>query len=531
MRLRPASLSVPAVAGFGLLLLSGCTPTATKPQRFILSFVPPAPAAAPPADLPEPPPYYQGLLDREEPGPLLAAMAAPPEPPEADRRLQRSEVLFQEGLRLQRSGEWNQARVEFDRALDVLLRAPSNMSGRDLIEKRYYDLVEAIHRVEVEEASRERTEPVFDRAPLDDILEKTFPIDPRLTPKIREQVAATVSQLPLEVNDSVMSYIHYFNTKGRRTLIGGLTRSGRYRGMIQRILDEEGLPKEIIFLAQAESGFLPRAVSNKMATGMWQFISARGLEYGLKQTREIDDRLDPEKATRAAARHLKDLYHEFGDWYLAVAAYNCGPGNVQRAVERTGYADFWEIRKRGALPRETSNYLPIIVALTIMTKNPREYGLEDVTLAPPIEYDTLEVAAPTHLGLLADIVGVPLAEMKELNPAVLRSVAPANYAVRVPKGTLKIAVAGLDLVPSERRAAWRVHRVGAGETVPVIARRYGIAEKSIVEINADCMTAEEGDLMVIPSAYPEPQGTLAPRPRVKPRTYTTARARSSSRRR
>ncbi len=517
--------------GLGLLALVGCTPTATRPQRFILSFVPPAPAAPPPIHLPDPPPYYQGLLDREEPGTLLARMAAPPEPPEVDRRLQRSEVLFQEGLRLHRSGEWAQARVEFDRAMDVLLRAPANLAGRDLLEKRYYDLVEAIHRVEVEQASRERIEPVFDRAPLDDILEKTFPVDPRLTPKIREQVAATVSQLPLEVNDSVMSYITYFNTKGRRSLIGGLTRSGRYRGMIQRILDEEGLPPELIFLAQAESGFLPRAVSRVKATGMWQFMSARGRQYGLEQNREIDDRLDPEKATRAAARHLKDLYHEFGDWYLAVAAYNCGPVNVQRAVERTGFADFWEIRKRNALPRETSNYLPIIVALTIMTKNPREYGLEGVVPASPIEYDTLIAGAPTHLGLLADILGLPLVELKELNPAILRSVAPGGYAVRIPKGTLKSATAGLDLVPAERRAAWRVHRVGAGETVPVIARRYGIAEKSIVEINADCLVAEEGDLLVIPSAYPEPRTVVAPRPRTRQRTYQTARVKPSAARR
>jgi membrane-bound lytic murein transglycosylase D len=524
MRLRPASLGV--LTG---LLLGGCTSTATRPQRFVLSFVPPAAPPAVPLQLPEAPPYSEGLLDREQPGFLLAALAAPPEPPEADRRIKQSEVLFQEGLRLHRAGEWDQARVEFDRALEVLLRAPANLTGRELIARRYHDLADAIHRIELEQASREHSEPVFDRAPLDDIIERTFPIDPRLAPRIREQVSATVSQLPLEVNDLVMSYITYFNTKGRRSLIGGLTRSGRYRAMIQRILDEEGLPPELIFLAQAESGFLPRAVSVKKATGMWQFISARGREYGLDQTREIDDRLDPEKATRAAARHLKDLYHQFGDWYLAVAAYNCGPLNVQRAVERTGYADFWEIRKRNALPRETSNYLPIILALTIITKNPREYGIEDVTPDPPIEYDTLETEAPTHLGLLADILGMPLANLKELNPAILRAVAPAGYQVRVPRGSLKIALAGLDLVPRERRSAWRVHRVGAGESLPVIARRYGVAERSIADLNADCMTAEEGDLLVIPAGYPEP--AAAQKARGKARAYTSARARPAPARR
>ena len=149
--------------------------------------------------------------------------------------------------------------------------------------------------------------------------------------------------------------------------------------MIQRILDEEGIPQEIIHLAQAESGFIPRAVSRAAAGGMWQFLKWRGNEYGLKQTAYTDDRMDPEKATRAAARHLRDLYHEFGDWYLAIAAYNCGPGNVEKAVERTGYADFWELRARGVLPAETTNYVPIILAMTIMEKNAAEYGIEGFT--------------------------------------------------------------------------------------------------------------------------------------------------------
>ena len=136
--------------------------------------------------------------------------------------------------------------------------------------------------------------------------------------------------------------------------------------MIQRVLDEEGVPQELIHLAQAESGFIPRAVSRKAAGGMWQFLAWRGQQYGLMQTKYTDDRMDPEMATRAAAHHLHDLYNEFGDWYLAIAAYNCGPGNVEKAVERTGYADFWELRSHGLLPAETTNYVPIILAMTII---------------------------------------------------------------------------------------------------------------------------------------------------------------------
>ena len=160
--------------------------------------------------------------------------------------------------------------------------------------------------------------------------------------------------------------------------------------MIQRILDEEGVPQELIHLAQAESGFIPRAMSSKAAGGMWQFVKFRGQEYGLTQTKYTDERMDPEKATRAAARHLHDLYNQFGDWYLAIAAYNCGPGAVQRAVERTGYADFWELRRRAVLPAETTNYVPIILAMTIMEKNAAEYGLTGIQFDPPIEYDTVD---------------------------------------------------------------------------------------------------------------------------------------------
>jgi membrane-bound lytic murein transglycosylase D len=177
------------------------------------------------------------------------------------------------------------------------------------------------------------------------------------------------------VEDPVVGYINFFTTpSGREIVAAGIRRAGRYGSMIRRILDEEGLPPEMFYLAQAESGFMPRAVSWAAASGMWQFIQSRGREYGLMQTPHTDDRYDPEKATRAAAKHLRDLYHQFGDWYLAVAAYNCGPGAVERGVQRTGYADFWELHKRKVLPRETANYLPIILASPSWPRIPRRTG-------------------------------------------------------------------------------------------------------------------------------------------------------------
>jgi len=296
--------------------------------------------------------------------------------------------------------------------------------------------------------------------------------------------------------------------------------------MIQRILDEEGVPPELIYLAQAESGFFPRAVSYKQATGMWQFVQFRGREYGLMQTPYSDDRLDPEKATRAAARHLRDLYNHFGDWYLAIAAYNCGPGNVERAVERTGYADFWELRSRRVLPIETTNYVPIILAMTIMAKNAKEYDLEGVIPDPPLEYDVATMTSPTHLALVADMTESPVSELQGLNPSLLKSVAPAGYQLNLPRGTADAVIAALQSVPPERRASWRMHKVGSGETLAMIGKRYGASPSVIAAANRMQSDAPEtGDRLVIPQSAATPAVLRRPAAR---RTSGAAPARRSA---
>jgi membrane-bound lytic murein transglycosylase D len=271
--------------------------------------------------------------------------------------------------------------------------------------------------------------------------------------------------------------------------------------MIQRVLQEEGIPQELIHLAQAESGFIPRAVSRKAAGGMWQFVVFRGQQYGLMQTRFTDDRMDPEMATRAAAHHLHDLYNEFGDWYLAIAAYNCGPGNIEKAVERTGYADFWELRSRGALPAETTNYVPIILAMTIMEKNGAAYGLDGVQFDGPREYDTVKTGALTSMTLVSDITDLSPAELAEMNPAVLKGMFPEGYPLHVPKGMGAQVEGALAMVPAERRASWRMHRVGPDETLTSIGKRYGVTASGIAAANnlAENLPAE-GDRLVIPAA-------------------------------
>jgi membrane-bound lytic murein transglycosylase D len=238
---------------------------------------------------------------------------------------------------------------------------------------------------------------------------------------------------------------------------------------------------------------------------MWQFMLSRGKEYGLVRTRTTDDRLDPEKATRAAARHLRDLYTQFGDWYLAVAAYNCGPVNVERAVARSGYADLWELRRRSLLPRETANYVPIILAMVIMAKNPAHYGLQDVQPEPSLEYATVVLEAQTHLELIADVTELPVSEIRALNPALLTGVAPAGYALHVPEGTGAEVTSALSLIPAPQRTLWRLHRFAEGDTLGQVAGRYRTTVKQIAAVNPNAVEeAGPGSLLIVPAPAKKP---------------------------
>jgi membrane-bound lytic murein transglycosylase D len=497
-----------------------------------MSFLPPAPKGAA-VELPEPPPLEPNtFLKADLPAILVPKPTTPRRRTQGDALMQRAEQRYQAGKRYYQSKDLPNARREFDAAIDLMLEASDQDPGdRDEFEKKLDDMADAIHRYDLTDfgAAASVDQSKFEKAPLEDILQMTFPVDPKLKDRVRDQVAATTSQLPLSVNDSVLGYINYFSNRGHRTLLAGLQRSGRYRPMILRILDEEGVPRELIHLAQAESGFLARAVSRKAAGGMWQFLKWRGNEYGLKQTLFTDDRMDPEMATRAAARHLRDLYREFGDWYLAIAAYNCGPGVIEKAVERTGYADFWELRSRSVLPMETTNYVPIILAMTIMEKNAAEYGIEDFTLDPPLEYDTVQTGGVTSLTLIADMLDIPVPELAAMNPASLKGKLPESYPLHVPKGTSNQLMAALQLIPANRLDAWRMHHVASGDTLAAIGKRYGVTPAAIVAANhMEEAQAVEGDRLLIPTAA---RVDAAPAPARTPATSPAARRRTTPARR
>ena len=520
MRIATSSrVTRPALAGGTVVLmaalLTACVTTAS-PQRFRTFLVPPARAVTVPDQaLLEPPHLAQNRYANEAPF-LIAYVPDVPRPSDTDLLLKRADDAFNAGKRAYQDGRTDDARGQFNLALETLLTAPENLPDRNRLERRLDELADEIYRFDADQASQGEPDDrvSYDKSPLDDVLEMTFPVDPGLRGKVREQIRATASQLPLEENDAVIGAIHFFSTeRGGRILAAGLRRAGRYKAMIERTLAEEGLPPELIFVAQAESGFLPRARSNKQCVGLWQFAKFRGQEYGLGQTAATDDRMDPEKATRAAARHLHDLYTHFGDWYLALAAYDCGPNCVDHAVMRTGFADYWTLRRLNVLPKETVNYVPVIIAMTIMSKNAKDYDLAHLDADSPVDFDTIELQTPTHLALAADALAVPLNDLRDLNPALLRSIAPAGYGLHVPKGSVEAVESAFALVPLNRRDSWRVHRVESGDTFASLAKRYGTAVASLSSANHGDLPAA-GQLMAVPVAYP---GDRTARPAAKGR--------------
>jgi membrane-bound lytic murein transglycosylase D len=504
MRIDLKSRTGRALVAGGAIFLSSCALT-TRPQPMKQFFLPPSRTLTAPAepvlDPPSPPSAYYG----NEVPMVTIAFTPLPRPTDAEFLIKKADDNFAEGKKALEAGNALDARKNFDHAVEALLSAPENLPDRARVERRLEELIEAIYRYDADQAAvGESDKVVYDKRPMDGMVELTFSptSDPGTRSKVMDMIRSTTSQLPLQQHDTVIGAVSFFSSeRGKRIIAAGLKRQGRYRTLIERILAEEGVPQELMFLAQAESGYLPRAMSNKLCVGIWQFSKATGREYGLMQTVSTDDRMDPEKATRAAARHLKDLYTHFGDWYLAMAAYDCGPACVDKAVMRTGYADFFELRRLNALPKETANYVPVILAMTIIGKNTPEYGLDHLDIESPVEADSMILDAPTHLGLIADAVDRPLSELKELNPGLIKSVAPAGFTIHVPKGTLPAVETAFAVVPPNKRDAWRLHRVGPGDSFAGLAKRYSAQTAMVSQVNHEQLP-EAGGLVAIPVGYP-----------------------------
>jgi membrane-bound lytic murein transglycosylase D len=402
----------------------------------------------------------------------------------------KAESEYQAGLANYHAGKAEDAKHNFDNALNALLSSSFDIRSDVRLQKEFDRVVQGVNdaypggtsqEAEAGQEPQQKSEP----APIDTTNEIAPAADAGTRAKAEAELKKTHSDLPLMMTDQVAGYIAYFSGHGRDVFERAYARSGRYREMMLPILKQEGIPQDLIYLALAESGFHPHAVSRAGARGIWQFMAGRGLEYGLHHNLYVDDRQDPEKSTRAAARHLKDLYNQFGDWYLAMAAYNSGPGTVQAAVQRTGYADFWELYNRNVLPKETKNYVPIILAATLMGKNPSQYGLDSVAVEKPDGYDTVTVDYPVDLRLVADCVGAGTAELQDLNPSLLRLSTPRTgpFQLHLPAGSRDQFQTAIAAIPPEQRLWWRYHTVRSGDTILSLARFYHTTAKQIEEAN------------------------------------------------
>ena len=410
---------------------------------------------------------------------------------------------FQAGLDAYQAGQTDAAKQDFDRAFNALLESNLDIRSDNRLEKEFDRIVEGVNHLDLGNLASDSEAQKSEPAPIDETNGITPAADPNVKAKAQAEIKSTHSDLPLMMTDQVAGYISYFSSRGRGSFEHAFARSGRYHDMMVSILKEEGVPQDLIYLAQAESGFQPLAVSRAGARGIWQFMGSRGRGYGLQRSLWVDDRQDPEKSTRAAARHLKDLYKQFGDWYLAMAAYNSGPGTVQAAVRRTGYADFWELYRRNVLPKETRNYVPIILAVTIMTKNLSQYGFDDVSMDEPTAFDTVTVNYPVDLRLVADCVDATPAQLQQLNPSLLRLSTPkeGTFELHLPVGTKEQYQTAIAAIPAGMRLWWRYPTVHSSDTLASLARNYHTTTKSIVEANhLDGMELQADAKVIIPVA-------------------------------
>ncbi len=497
--MRVAALVLSALAG------SSCQ-TAQKPATLLPAKTAPSLTADPPA--PAPQHTQPAAVAPDNPSQPPAAPAAPAKAESAPVAAASDSVAdlvasvekeYLAGLANYQAGHPDAAKKNFDNAFNALLESQLDVRSDDRLVKEFERITDGVNHLDLGDLASDSESQTSEPAPIDETNGITPSADPNVRAKAQAEIKSTHSDLPLMMTDQVAGYISYFSNRGRGSFERAFARSGRYHDMMVSILKQEGVPQDLIYLAQAESGFQPTAVSRAGARGIWQFMGSRARGYGLQHSMWVDDRQDPEKSTRAAARHLRDLYAQFGDWYLAMAAYNSGPGTVQAAVKRTGYADFWELYRRNVLPKETRNYVPIILAVTIVTKNLSHYGFDDVSMDEPTAFDTVIVNYPVDLRLVADCVDATPAQLQQLNPSLLRRSTPkeGGFELHLPSGTKQQYQTAIAAIPPGMRLWWRYPTVHASDTLASLARAYRTTAKSIAEANRLDGTEFQADTKLI----------------------------------
>jgi membrane-bound lytic murein transglycosylase D len=439
--------------------------------------------------------------------------------PRVDQIIERANDHFRKGKLNLEDNKREQARDEFDKAVDTILMSGLDVRSSQRLQTYYLELVERIYREEVP-LTQIAPQPVVAKAPADaktesveiaqaqpkpqqiGFVEQGFepsPLDP-LSKLVLTEAEKNVTNEQLDtleqaknaldfkftLNPLVQQYINYYQgPRGRGTMESGLRKSGRYMKIAREAFRKAGVPEDIVWLGQVESAWSPRARSWAAASGLWQFIGSTGAAYGLRQTAWVDERNGIEKPTYASARHLKDLANRYnGDWLLAMAAYNTGAGNVDRAISRAGEANFWKIYPY--IAQETRNYVPNILAVILIAKNPDKYGFKGIRPEAPMSFDPVPVPSATSLRLIADATDTSLDHIQILNPELKRDTTPRGeaFTVRVPAGRGKQLASLLKRVPGDRRDTARVISVAPGEEWQSIANRTGVSVATLQSMNS-----------------------------------------------
>src|ERR1051325_8670260 len=444
--------------------------------------------------------------------------------PRVDQVIERANDHFRKGKLNLEDNKREQARDEFDKAVDEILMSGLDVRANQRLQTFYLELVERIYREEVpmiqvapqpqqnatavvaqgapnpkvesDIAKVERPKQVqigfrqqgFDPSPLDPLSKLILNEEEK---KVTESDIADLEQAKnaldfrFTINPLIQQYINYYQGRGRSTMEAGLRRSGRFMKVARETFRQMGVPEDITWLGQVESAWSPKARSWAAASGLWQFVPSSGAQYGLRQTAWVDERNGIEKPTAASARYLKDLAKRYnGDWLLAMAAYNTGALNVDRAISRAGEANYWKIYPY--IAEETRNYVPNILAVIMIAKNPEKYGFHGIRPETPMSFETIPVTSSTSLRLVADATGTSVDAIQSLNPELRRDVTPRgeNYLLRVPAGTSKQLASLLKRVPTDRSDSTRVISIVPGEDLQSVANRTGVSVATLQMMNS-----------------------------------------------
>jgi membrane-bound lytic murein transglycosylase D len=449
----------------------------------------------------------------------------------------RAEARLRAGLVAADEGHLERARTEFDAAIDTLLAAPGGALSEPRVAEAYRRTLDTVHAREIEmlAAGDGFTEADTEPASIDAVSALPVGETPASAETLARAVAAVEAEspdLPIELNEAVLSCIDLYQGRLRDWFEEALSRGQPHLPHIREVFAEEGIPQDLAYAALVESAFKTTAYSRAKAKGVWQFISATGKRYGLEVDWWVDERSDPEKATRAAARYLKELHGLFGDWNLALAGYNAGEGKVLRAMKRYKTDDFWKLRETRGLRRETKNYVPLIHAAIVLAKAPERYGFT-VTPEEPAAFERVPIEGAIDLRVIAECAGEPVEEVRALNPELRRLATPADrtFALRVPAGRGQAVATCVASLPPEKRVTFRKHVVRRGQTLSSIARANGTSPRDIAEANnlKSAKRLRPGTELIIPipakprgvpvrqaKADPSPDGRARVRYRIQP---------------